>query len=87
MNVPVAVNCCVKPLAMLGSSGVTAMDISVAGNTVSVVVPEAPSSVAMMVLAPVAIAVASPLALMVAAVVTDEVHVTELVRFAVEPSV
>ncbi len=41
-KVPVAVNCCVVPLAMLGFAGVTAMDTSVAGVTVNVVFPEIP---------------------------------------------
>ena len=38
-NVPVAVNCSVVPLAMLGLAGVTAIEVSVAGLTVKVVVP------------------------------------------------
>ena len=38
--VPVAVNCCVLPLATDGFAGVTAIDTSVAGVTVSVVLPE-----------------------------------------------
>jgi hypothetical protein len=38
-NVPVAVNCCVVPIAMLGFAGVIAMETSVAGVTVTVVDP------------------------------------------------
>ena len=36
LYVPVAVNCCVTPLAIEGISGVTAMDTSTAAVTVSV---------------------------------------------------
>jgi hypothetical protein len=36
LNVPVAVNCCVAPLVIEGFAGVTAIDTSVAGVTVSV---------------------------------------------------
>jgi hypothetical protein len=39
LNVPVAVNCCVVPLGIEELAGVTAMDTSVAGVTVSVVEP------------------------------------------------
>jgi hypothetical protein len=39
VNVPVAVNCCVTPSAMLGIAGVTAMDTNVAGVMVTVVEP------------------------------------------------
>jgi hypothetical protein len=38
LNVPVAVNCCVAPLVIEGFPGVTAIDTSVAGFTVSVTV-------------------------------------------------
>ena len=44
--VPVAVNCCVPPLAIDGFAGVTAMDTSVAAVTVSVVLPETAPEVA-----------------------------------------
>jgi hypothetical protein len=37
--VPVAVNCCVAEIAMLGFAGVTAMDVSVAAVTVRTVEP------------------------------------------------
>src|SRR5258708_960715 len=39
LNVPVAVNCCVAPLVIEGFAGVTAIDSSVAGVTVSSVEP------------------------------------------------
>ena len=40
VKVPVAVNCSVSPLAMLGFGGVTAMDTSVAAVTVNVAAGE-----------------------------------------------
>src|SRR5260221_8610561 len=46
LNVPVAVNCCVAPLATDGFAGVTAIDTSTAGVTVSsdehTTLPQAP---------------------------------------------
>ena len=80
-------NCWVRPKAMLGSAGVTAIDISVAAVTVSVVVPVTEPRVASIVLVPVARAVARPVVLIDATVVSVEVQVTEPVKFAVEPSV
>jgi len=60
--VPVAVNCCAKPSAMLGVGGVIAIDTNVAGVTVrvtdaDVMVPTA----AVMRLVPIATEVARPL--------------------------
>ena len=46
LKVPVAVNCSVFPMAIEGFAGVTAMDASVAGVTVSVVLPETELEVA-----------------------------------------
>ena len=46
LKVPVAVNCWVFPMAIEGFAGVTAMDASVAGVTVSVVLPETEPEVA-----------------------------------------
>src|SRR2546422_11648394 len=46
LKVPVAVNCCFVPFAMLGFVGVTAIEVRVAAVTVSVVLPEAPPKVA-----------------------------------------
>ena len=55
-NVPVAVNCSVSPLGMLGLAGVTAIDCRTAGVTVSTVEPVMPPSVAVIVDVPVATA-------------------------------
>ena len=61
-KVPVAVNCSVAPLAMLGLAGVTAIDCRTAAVTVSTVEPVIPLSVALIVDVPVATPVASPAA-------------------------
>jgi hypothetical protein len=91
LYVPVAVNCSLVPLAMLGFGGVIASDTSAAADTVSGVEPDTPLSVALSVVEPCAVAVARPFdpeALLMAA--TDgvpELHVTMDVRFWVVPSV
>src|SRR5260370_10865090 len=63
LNVPVAVNCCVAPLLIDGFAGVTAMDTSVAGVTVSSVEPVMLPLVAEIVEVPTPAAVASPVLL------------------------
>jgi hypothetical protein len=50
--VPVAVNCVVSPLAILGAVGVAAIDCNVAAATVRVVVPDTPAWLAVMVVVP-----------------------------------
>lgn len=89
-KVPVAVNCCVVPLAREGLAGVTAMDTRVAGLTVKVVVPEtapaAVETVAVIVVVPTAVPVASPLLLIVATAVFDERQEADRVRSCVELS-
>ena len=87
LYVPVAVNCWVSPLAMLGLSGVTVIDWSAAVVTVSTVEPVIPLNLAEMVEVPVPTAVASPAAVMVATVVVADVQVTWLVKFCVVLSV
>jgi hypothetical protein len=84
-NVPVAVNCCVVPLAIEGFAGVTAIDTSVAEVTVSKVDPLTFPEVAMIVLVPTAFAVAIPPVVIVAAFVFWDCQLTEPVRFFVEP--
>jgi len=87
LNVPVAVNCCVFPAATDGFAGVTAMDVSTAAVNVNEVVPMTAPDVALIVTGPPAFTpVAKPAALIVAMVVSDELQVTELVRFCVELS-
>jgi hypothetical protein len=77
----------VSPFATVGLAGVTAMETSVAGCTVSVVFPVTVPEVAEMVVVPVARVVARPPAAMVAVAVLDDAQVTEAVRFCVELSV
>jgi hypothetical protein len=71
----------VRPLAIDGFAGVTAMDCSVADVTVRVVDPVIDPDLALIDDVPTVTAVASPAALMVATVVVAEVHVTLLVKF------
>jgi hypothetical protein len=66
-------------------AGVTAIETKVGAVTVRTVDPLIVPEVAVIVEAPAATAVASPAELMVAAVVAEEVQVTELVRLAVVP--
>ena len=95
VNIPVAINCCFVPRAILGLTGVTPMDNSVAGVTISVVFPNIPEvrSVAVIVIegALTADEVASPLKpaalLMVATVSSEDFQDTDDVRFCVVASV
>ena len=77
-------NCCVRPLAIDGFAGVTAIDTRVAGVTVRTVDPTIAPEVALIVLVPTAAAVASPVAETGAPV---DPHVTDPVRFCVVLSV
>jgi hypothetical protein len=85
--VPVAVNCCVVPGAMLGLVGLTAMDTSVAEVTVSKVEPDMLPDAAVIVVEPAATEVANPLEpaalLMVATAAVDELQVTVIVKSCV----
>ena len=84
--VPVAVNCCLVPLAIDGFAGATAIDTRVAVPTVNGVLPVTLVVVAVIsdVLRPTP--VASPPAVMVATVVFEEAQVTDVVKFFVVPS-
>src|ERR1700737_387443 len=84
--VPVAVNCCVRPLAIDGFTGVTAIETRFAGVTVSVVVPLIEPKAAVIVEEPAPTPVASPVLLIVAAAIFDELHTTEFVMSFVELS-
>ena len=81
-----AVNCCVFPAAILGLTGVTAMEDKVAAVTVRVAVPDLPLKVALMVAVPAALALASPLLLIVATDVGKALQVTCVVIFLLVPS-
>ena len=80
-----AVNCCVLPKAIDGLAGVTVIETSAGGVTVSVVEPLTPPEVAVMVVLPVATVLAKPAAVMVATLVADELHVTELLMLEEVP--
>ena len=88
---PVALNCSVRPLAMLGLAGVTAIDTNVAEVTVRELLPETAPLVAEIVVLPTAAVLASPcepLALLiVATLVLEDAQVTCVERFCVELSV
>ena len=83
-NVPVAVNCSVVPLAMLGLDGVTAIDTTTADVTVSFVDPEVEFRLALMFAEPVPTEVARPCdpaaLLTVATPGVSELQVTEAVK-------
>jgi hypothetical protein len=83
LKVPVAVNCCVRPLVTVGFAGVTAIDCRVAAVTVRTVDPTIAPEVALIVLVPTPAPVARPPVVMVAVVVVAEAHVTDAVRFCV----
>ena len=70
-------------MATVGFAGVTAIETSVDGETVSVVLPLMLFSVAEIVEVPAAFPVATPALLMVAVAVFEEAQVTWEVRFCV----
>jgi hypothetical protein len=87
LNVPVAVNCWVNPLATDRLAGVTAIDCSVAALTVRTVDPATLPDVALMDEVPTAKALARPVPLIVATPGAAEAQVTLPVRFCVLLSV
>jgi hypothetical protein len=84
---PLAENCWISPIGMLGSAGATSIETSTAELTVRSVLPETPPSVAVIVVSPAPMEVASPLEpgvlLTVATAVFDELQVTSEVRSSV----
>jgi hypothetical protein len=76
LNVPVATNCCVVPLAMIGAAGVTVIAVNAALVTVNGVLPLTAPKVAVTVTAPTATAVALPVVLTVATPVFEELQLT-----------
>ena len=76
----------VAPTATLGLAGVTAMETSVAAETVNTVEPETLPDVAEMVVVPMVSVDASPAVLMVATLSVAEAQVTLDVRSSVELS-
>ena len=82
-----AIYCCVKPLAIDMSTGVTAIETSSFTVTVIFVVSEIAPLVAVIVVVPSETAVASPLAFILAIPELAEDHVTVPVISAVDESV
>ncbi len=83
-KVPMAVNCCVVPLAIEGAAGVTAIDWSVTAVTVTVVEPATLPLVAVTVADPGATAVISPVLETVTTPASEEVQAAEGVRSCVD---
>jgi hypothetical protein len=86
LYVPVAANCCVVPLAILGTVGVTAIETKAAGVTVSWVEPEMLPSVAVTMVDPTVSPVATPVAATDATVGVEVLQATAAVRFCFELS-
>jgi len=90
VKTPVAENCWKKPVKIVAEAGVTKMDSSTTGVTVSVVDAEMVPDVAFIVVVPIPREVASPfepVALLINAIaVAEEFHVTDDVRSCVELS-
>ena len=78
-NFAVAVNWCVAPKAMLGFTGVTAIDVIV--TTLRVVKPEMLPEEAEIIVVPVVTAVANPVLSIVATVAVSDFQVTDFVMF------
>ena len=95
MYVPVASNVCVVPAGKEGDGGVTVIDTSAAGVTVRIVPPLTFAYVAVIVVAPAAVAIAKPfepgtfemIASGLPALMLVAVHVTAAVTSLIEPSV
>lgn len=87
LKVPIAVNCSLEPMFNEPDGALTAIDCSVAEVTVSTIAFETtPLWVALTVVVPPVSPVAKPVAVIVATAVLEELHVAELVRFCVLPS-
>src|SRR5580704_3375776 len=78
--VPVAVNCCVVPVAIEGLAGVTAMEAKTGAPTFRVVDPVIAPNAASIVVLPWLAPVARPAAVIPATPVADELQVTDAVR-------
>jgi hypothetical protein len=86
VKVPVAVNCCCAPRAMLGKAGVTDTEARTAGVTVTLVEPVIPERLAVTRLLPTATLVANPLLFTVTIVARCVVQAAVLVISSVLPS-
>ena len=80
---PVAVRCTEVPLAMEGPGGVTAIEVRTAEVTVTVVAPDTPAWVAVIVAVPTPVPVTRPVGSTVARVASVEVQLADCVRSSV----
>jgi hypothetical protein len=85
-KLPVAVNCCCVPAAIVGVAGLTAIEVKCAATTVSVEESVNEPNVAVMVVWPAPAVVTSPDVLTVATDVEEELQVTPLLRSELDPS-
>ena len=85
-KMPVAVNCCTVPTAIVAVAGKTDIEVRCAGTTVRVVESVREPTVAVMVVVPAAKVVALPFASIVAAEGNEEVQVTSDTRSCDDPS-
>jgi len=86
VKVPVAANWTVVPGAMEALEGETEIETRAGGVTVRDVLPLTPEDAALILVEPTATLVAKPEVEMVAALIFDDAHVTELVRSCLLPS-
>jgi hypothetical protein len=86
VKLPVAVNCFVVPNGISGIAGVTAIETSAAGLTLSVVVPETVPAVALTPVLPTATLLATPCPLTVAMAEFAVSQATAVVKSKVPPS-
>ena len=85
--VPIAINCCMPPMATEGFTGVTAMDNSVPFVTVNTAEPALPPKLALIAAVPVATPAATPVALLtVATAVVAETQADMAVTLREVPS-
>ena len=80
-------NCLVRPLAILGLTGVTVIRLKVAGVTVNVVLPDLIPEVAVMTEVPTPTPVARPLGFTIATPIVPDDQVTDAVISTDVPSV
>jgi hypothetical protein len=85
-KLPTALNCKVVPAAIVGTDGLTAIEVRCAATTVNVEVSLSVPRVAVMLVDPAATVVTTPELLTVAVAGTEEVHVTPDDKSALEPS-
>ena len=82
-NVPIAVNCCVPPLAILTPAGDMDIEIRSGAVTVTVAVPDTPAKVAVTVAKPSAAAVTDPVPFTAMIPAGAALHAAKFVKFCV----